>query len=135
VPPASTHVGLAQQDVLGALHDRLEAGSAQAVHGERRCLLGHADPERDVAREVERVGRRLERVAEEGVSISSGLDSRGLDRGRGCSRAEIRGGEVLEDPPNAPNPVRLPDEEDDVPSVSLRSHLFSSCRVTGSIAT
>ena len=60
-------VGFAEQDHLRAADRRLNAGPAEAIDGERRHVDRHAGFEPDVARAVDRVGARLQHVAEHDV--------------------------------------------------------------------
>lgn len=56
--------------------ERLEAGSAQAVHVQSRCARRHARAERNVTAEVCRIARRLLDVAD-----ADGVDELGRDVG------------------------------------------------------
>ena len=90
VPPASTTSRLAEQDLLGALDDRLEAGAAEPVDRERRGLDREAGAEADVAREVDGVGGGLEDVAEDDVVDGGGLDAGAVEGGPGGERRRGR---------------------------------------------
>ena len=69
--PAGEHqLGAAEHDLLCALRDRLEAGAAEAVHGQRGRLDRQPRLEADVAGEVDRVGGGLLDVAEDDVGRS-----------------------------------------------------------------
>ena len=58
-------VRLAQQNLLRALDDGFETGTAEPVHGDRGSLDGEARLESDVPRHVDGVGTGLQRVAED----------------------------------------------------------------------
>src|SRR5204862_4910405 len=58
-------LGLAELDLLRGEDDRLQAGAAETVDGEGRCLLRYARLEADVSREVHGVARGLKDVAED----------------------------------------------------------------------
>ena len=58
---------LAELNQLRAADRRLDARAAQAIDGQRRHVDRHAGLERDVARAVDRVGARLQDVAEDDV--------------------------------------------------------------------
>ena len=90
------HARFAQQDLLRGLDDRLEPRAAQAVDRERRGLDSASAAEPDVAREVDRVGRGLLRVAEDDVIDQLGAESAPLDGGLAGDHAEVGGGERLE---------------------------------------
>ena len=65
---------LAQQNLVRALDDRLEAGAAEPVDGDRRRLDRQARAQADVAREVDGVGGGLEHVAEDDVVDGGRVD-------------------------------------------------------------
>jgi hypothetical protein len=74
-------VGLAEPDLAGALHDRLEAGCAQAVHRRARDLLRQSGDERGHPRDVAVVLARLVGAAHVDLVDRRGVEPPTLD---GC---------------------------------------------------
>ena len=75
-PAGDRDVGFARRDRLGGRHDRLHAGAAQPVDREGGHLLGDARLDRDHARHVHVLGRRVDHVAEHDLIDLVGLDRR-----------------------------------------------------------
>ena len=91
--PRERGVGRAEEDLLRGLGDRLEAGGAEAVDRHCGSGLGRAGLERDVAGQVHRVRRGLERVAVYDVPDRFGFDAGSLERGPRRERRELGRGE------------------------------------------
>ena len=89
-------VRLAEPNHLRRRHDRLDSRTADPVDGERGRLYRDAGLERDVAGPVDRVARRLERVAHHDVIDNLRLDACPLHRGAGGEAAQLEGRGVLE---------------------------------------
>src|SRR5438477_1507994 len=91
--PREDELGLAELDLLRRENDRLQAGPAETVDGEGRCLLRYARLEAYVSREVNRIARGLKDVAEDDLvdllRIDLGLFERAL---RGDDAEVGRGG-------------------------------------------
>ena len=97
MPPVRTMSGLAELDHLRAADRRLDAGAAQPIHGQRRHVDRHAGLERHVARAVDRVGARLQHVAERRRDRSSPAARRSSRRRRARGdRAELERRHVLQ---------------------------------------
>jgi hypothetical protein len=114
------HRALAQEQAVRALHKRLEARAAEAVHGDRRGGHRGADLEADVPGEVDRVGARLHDVAEDDVvnvlSVYPSLGQGGL----GGDDAQLRRAHVGERAVEGAEGGALGAEEDDG---RMRRHL------------
>jgi hypothetical protein len=102
-------MGLAQEDLLGALDDRLEARATQAVDRDCRGLDREAGFERHVACQVDRVGGGLLGVAEGDVVHVGVLDAGTIERAPRGELAEFRCVKSFSVPPKLPKPVREPD--------------------------
>ena len=90
-------VGLAEQNHLPAADGRLNAGTAQPIDRQRRHFDRHARLQPDVARAVDRVGARLQHVAEDDViDHASGATPVRCHRRARRERAEIERRDVLE---------------------------------------
>ena len=87
---------LTQKNELSALGDGLEPRAAQPVHRDGRDLDRESRLEPDVAGAVDRVGRRLEGVAEDGVAHFGGRHARALERVLRGDGAELDRREVLQ---------------------------------------
>ena len=94
--PGEHRLGLTELDHLRAVHERLDAGAAEAVHGQRRAGLSGAGLEADVTRAVDRIDGSLQGVAHHDVIDALSINAGALD---GCLRgvgAEVDGGELGE---------------------------------------
>lgn len=58
-PAGKNNVAVAEEDVLSAVDDGLEAAAAEAVHGERGNVHWHTAAQADVARAEEKVGTNM----------------------------------------------------------------------------
>src|SRR5438093_1076710 len=119
-------VGLAQQDELRALRDRLEARAAQPVDRHGGHLDREARLETDVAGAVDRIRRGLERVAEDGVAHLGRRHVRALERVLRRDRAKLDRREVLERAAERAEARADAGEEDDVFMGTLGFHGGSS---------
>jgi hypothetical protein len=79
----------------------------------------------DVARQVDGVGRGLQRVAEHHVADVGGRHAGFFQRALRREHPQVGGGEVLEGSAEGPHSRALGREEDDVCILALRSHLVS----------
>jgi hypothetical protein len=90
-------LGLAEEELLGAVDDGLKARAAEAVDGERGHGDGQPALEAHVARAVDRVGGGLLDVAEDHVAESLfGGDAGVREGGLGGVHGEVRGAHALE---------------------------------------
>src|SRR5438132_486998 len=119
-------VGLAQQDELRALRDRLEARAAQPVDRHGGHLDREARLETDVAGTVDRIRRGLERVAEDGVAHLGRRHGRALQCMLRRHRAKLDRREVLERAAERAEARADAGEEDDVFMGTLGFHGGSS---------
>jgi len=119
---AEHHGRLVEQDLLRALDDGLEAGSAEAVDRECRHLDGKARVQPHVPGEVDGIGRRLLRVPEDDVIYLFRPDLRTLERVPGRDGRELDGGEVLEDPAELAEPRTDAGEKHHVCVLALGLH-------------
>jgi hypothetical protein len=106
-------VAVAEQQLLRALHDGLEARAAEAVHRDGGRRDGQAGLEADVARAVDGVGARLHHVADDDVGDRVGRDLRLREGGPGGVDAEVRGGDPLERALHGAEGGALRGEDDD----------------------
>jgi len=91
-----TELSVAQNYLLRSAHDGLKAGAAQAIERERGSLLAASALERDVPREVDRVFRGVENVAEDRLVDVGRGNSRALDCRPGCMNRQIDRREILQ---------------------------------------
>ena len=124
-------IGLAEQDLLGALHDRLEARPAQPVHGQGGPVLRYPRAQGDVPGEMDGVRRGLQSVAEEGVIHPVRRDSRRLHGRHAAHHAEVGRGEVLQRAPERAESRALAREKHDIPVLPLCSHRSQTTSAAG----
>ena len=86
-PADQRHLGVADADVLRRADDRLKARATEAVHGQRRLVLGDAGAQPDVSRAVNVLGRGLHDVAEDDLIDLGGLEPGLRQRRLGGDRA------------------------------------------------
>ena len=95
-PAGEPVLRLAQSDHLRHRHDGLHARTAEPIHRQRGSLDRNAGLQRHVPSAIDRVARRLLRVAEHGVVELRGLDAGTPDRFGRCDRGQFHGGEVAQ---------------------------------------
>ena len=94
---AGEHRGrFTQLQELRARHDRLQAGTAQAIHGQSRHMLRHTSLQTHMARAVQRIDRGLQRVAHDHMIDGFRGHFRTLQSSLRSNRGQLHGGEVLE---------------------------------------
>src|SRR5262249_2014895 len=89
---------LAKLDHLRPADRRLDTRSPQPVDGQRGHVDWHAGLERNVTRAVDRVGARLEHVADDGVIDPLGLDAGFLKGAARGDRPQFESRHVLQRP-------------------------------------
>ena len=89
-------IGFAKLNHLPAANRRLDAGTAEPIHGQGRHLDRDARLQPDVARAEHRIGARLQHVAEDDVIDLRRRDSRARNRRARRQRAKIERRDVFE---------------------------------------
>ncbi len=126
-----TDLAFSEDDALCRVDHRLEARATQPVERQRRHFDRQTGPESDMARQVDRIGRALDDVAEKDVVEGFGINTRPIDgRLRGDS-AELRRRMVLQATAEGPKRRSHGRQEHDVPVTPHCPHYAKPFSVYG----